>query len=52
MAPNLFLILTLGVHDDLGKHLSQDVLEQLGSELEVSPDVALFQDIQHVAWNA
>jgi len=51
VVPNLFLILALGVHDDFGKHLGQDVLEQLGGELEVSPDVTLFQDIQHIAWN-
>lgn len=49
MVPNLFLILTLGVHDDFGKHLSQDIFEQLGGELEAGPDVTLFQDIQHVA---
>ena len=51
MVPDLLLILALGVHDDFGKHLSQDVFEQLGGELETGPDVTLFQDIQHVAWN-
>ena len=49
MVPDLFLILTLGVHDDFGKHLGQNVLEQLRSKLEVGPDVTLFQDIQHIA---
>ena len=49
MVPNLLLILTLGVHDDFGEHLGQDVFEQLGSELEAGPDVTLFQNIQHVA---
>lgn len=48
MIPNLFLILALGVHDDFGKHLGQDIFEQLGGELEAGPDVTLFQDIQHV----
>ena len=48
MVPNLFLILALGVHDDFGKHLGQDIFEQLGGKLEAGPDVTLFQDIQHV----
>jgi len=49
MVPNLLLILTLGVHDDFGKHLGQDVFEQLRSELKAGPDMTLFQDVQHVA---
>lgn len=52
MISNLFLILALGVHDNFGKHLGQDILEQLGGELEAGPDMALFQDIQHVACDA
>jgi hypothetical protein len=52
MIPNLFLILALGVHDDFGKHLGQDVFEQLGGELEASPAVSLFQYIQHVTCSA
>ena len=48
MVPNLLFILTLGVHYNFGKHLGQDVFEQLGSELEAGPDVTLFQDVQHV----
>jgi len=51
MVPNLLLILALGVHDDFGKHLGQDIFEQLGSELEAGPDVTLFQDIQHVTYS-
>lgn len=51
MVPNLLLILALGVHDDFGKHLGQDILEQLGGELEAGPDMTLFQDIQHVTCN-
>ena len=50
MVPNLLLILALGVHDDFGKHLRQDIFEQFGSELEVGPDVTVFQDVQNVAW--
>ena len=49
MVPDLLFILALGVHDDFGKHLGQDISEQLGSKLEAGPDVTLFQDIQHVA---
>ena len=52
MIPNLFLILALGVHDDFGKHLGQDIFKQLGGELEAGPDVTLFQDIQHVTCSA
>ena len=52
MTPNLLLVLTLGVHDDFGKQLSQDVFEQFRSELEAGPDVTMFQYIQHVTWSA
>ena len=52
MVPNLLLVLALGVHNDFGKHLGQDIFEQLGGELETGPDVTLFQDIQHVACDA
>ena len=52
MTPNLLLVLTLGMYDDFGKQLGQDVFEQFRGELEVGPDVTLFQDIQHVTWNA
>ena len=52
MIPDLLLVLALGVHDDFGKHLCQDVFEQFRSELEAGPDVTVFQYIQHIAWNA
>ena len=50
--PNLFLILTLGVHNDLGKHLSENIFEQLRGELKAGPGVTLFQNIQHVTCSA
>ena len=43
ITPSLFLILAFGMHDDLGKHLGQDI-----GELEAGPGVILFQNIQYL----
>lgn len=42
MTPNLLLVLTLGVYNDFGNQLGQDVFEQFRSELEAGPDMTLF----------
>lgn len=48
MITNLLFILALGVHDDLGKHLSENVFEQCRSESEIGPDVTLLQDVEDI----
>lgn len=50
MVADLLLILGLGVHDDLGKHLGKDVFEEFGSEDHLGPVVARLEDVKDVAW--
>ena len=37
-----------GVHDDLGKHLGEEVFEELGGHNHLCPVVAGFQDVEYI----
>lgn len=43
------LTLRAGVHNDLGNHASQEVLDQTESEAEANPVVPVFESLQAVA---
>ena len=48
MVADLLLVLALGVHDDLGKHLGEEILEELGSHDHLCPVVAGLQDVEYI----
>ena len=50
MVADLLLILRLGVQDDLGQHLGQDVFEELRSKDHLRPVVASLKDVKNIAW--
>ncbi len=49
VAADLLLILALGVHDDLGQHLCEDVVEELGGEDHLCPIVTGFENVEDIA---
>lgn len=50
MVANLLLILGSRVDDNLRNQVKEDVFEKFRREVEVSPIVAEFQDIENIAW--
>lgn len=49
MVADLLFILALGMHDNLGEHLSEHVFEQFRGEAEAGPDVTLLQNVEDIA---
>lgn len=50
MVANLLLILGSRVDDNFRNQVKEDVFEEFRREVEVSPIVAEFQDIENIAW--
>ena len=49
MVANLLLILALGVPEDIGNELGEDMLEELRGEDHLCPVVTLLHNLQHIA---
>ena len=50
MVADLFLVLCLRVHDDLGDENGENVLEELERERHLRPVMSLRHNVEHVAW--
>ena len=49
MVADLLLVLGLGVDDDFGKKLGEDVFEELGSENHLGPIVTGLENVKNIA---
>lgn len=48
MVSDLFAVLRLGVTDDVGDEVEEDILEELEGEHHLGPVVTLFHNVQHI----
>lgn len=47
---DLFFVLVLGVHDNVGNEIQEDIFEQFGCKIKLHPVMTLLENVEHISY--